>query len=210
MWTTNDPDVKPVINDLVRYVQEQPEHLTGSGWHRQGYVEFSKRLNSGAVREALGFPTKKMGTKSGKLYRLQLREGTQAQAMMYCSSTWYCCGEKCHVGDATELRDRFLVFGGTRLREAGSCFTQDAEPADTSEWKDHSECPEFTVKGKVGFVVCLGIPVPQGREADQAMAVKETFMRRFLLLSRLVWAESIFFGHMRPTVRSITPGWKGR
>ena len=104
-----------------------------------------------------------MGTKSGKLYRLQLREGTQAQAMMYCSSTWYCFGEKCHVGDATELRDRFLVFGGTRLCEAGSCFTQDAEPADTSEWKDHSECPEFTVKGKVGLVVCLGIPVPQGR-----------------------------------------------
>ena len=74
MWTTNDPDVKPVINDLVRYVQEQPEHSTESGWHRQGYVEFSKSLNSGAVREALGFPTKKMGTKSGKLYRLQRRE----------------------------------------------------------------------------------------------------------------------------------------
>ena len=163
MWTTNDPDVKPVINDLVRYVQEQPEHSTGSGWHRQGYVEFSKRLNSGAAREALGFPTKKMGTKSGKLYRLQRREGTQAQAMMYCSSTWYCCGEKCRVGDATELRDRFLVFGGTRLREAGSCFTQDAELSGTSEWKDHSECPEFTVKGKVGSVVCVGIPVPQGR-----------------------------------------------
>ena len=154
MCTTTDNTVKPVVNDKVVYYQAQPENVTH--WHQHIYAEFAERVGMRECMDALGMKKTSKGSKVGYSYRAEPRRGTKAQAQMYCASKWFC--GTCHVGDAKELQQDGK-FGDVEYD--AECDTKCR--IANGPWKDHSECPGYKLKGKIGEVQILGTPVEEGR-----------------------------------------------
>ena len=159
MYTTNDPDWKPELNALVAFFLEQPEQPEAVGWHRQGYVEFKKRLSGKAVSIAFGQPDKPKKVEGEKrfFYRNEPRAGTKEQAMAYCSSHWYC--HTCHQGDHMEIHTMKGHTWSYEGRKDDGPYTR----VDDGEWACHYPCIQCKEKGKLGPVTIEGQPEIEGR-----------------------------------------------
>lgn len=139
---TNHPDWKAPETDQITFAGHQEENpfadpkctYSDAGWHTHWYIEFSKQLGGKAVSEALAQPP---AGDDGYYFRNEPRCGTQAQAVAYCSSSWFC--GLCHKGDHTDAKE-LLQWDYVADEDLDNWCTQAADAEDSNEWRDHVSC----------------------------------------------------------------------
>jgi hypothetical protein len=174
MVTSYDLDYQPWLMDTVRFVAGQMEIGENGREHLQLYIELYSQAQGKAVGAACG--QTKLKNEHGLIYFNIFRNGTQQQAIDYCTSTWYC--RLCSLGDHTEavdcpkikwahLADKECLETWSLASPARCCHKKCEQP------KDEEGVSKSIFKGKQGPMIWHGTPSQQhggprsGDAADQ-------------------------------------------